>query len=147
MPKRASSLDRWTTSLVMSACLLLGCVAEKESLHESDHELPPHWPQNLEDAAAKIEQRIGTTGDEQTQATAREEVSDLIEWAPEVAADTDLTEIQWMPIFELSETLRHHLLAKDVSLVDCRDDIKRLIDVLRESQSILNVKSAEEAKQ
>ena len=81
----------------------LGCVAEKESLHEMDHELPPHWPVNMEDAAEKIEQRLSQIEVKESPETTREELSDLIEWAPEIAADTDLPELEWIPIREAGQ--------------------------------------------
>lgn len=126
----------------------LGCVAEKESLHEMDHELPPHWPVNMEDAAEKIEQRLSQIEVKESPETTREELSDLIEWAPEIAADTDLPELEWIPIYELSETLRRHLSAGDVSLDECLDDLKRFVALLRESQAMLpKPNSAEEVTQ
>lgn len=149
MPKPEFSINPWwTTILVLTVALILGCVAEKESLYEMDHELPPHWPLNMEDAAQKIQQRLDLIEIKESQGTTRDELSDLIEWAPEVAADTDLAELEWVPIYELSETLRRHLRAKDITLVDCRDDIERFIALLRESQSKLpKSSSAEEIKQ
>ena len=138
----------WIAILVLTLTFNCGCVAEKESLHEMDHELPSHWPLNMEDAAQKIQQRLGLIEIKESPAATREELSDLIEWAPEVAADTDLAELEWMPIYELSETLRHHLSAKDISLDDCRDDIERFIVLLRESHAKLpNPNSAEDVKQ
>jgi len=137
----------WAAIFVLTVAFSWGCVAEKESLHEMDHALPPHWPLNMEDAAQKIQQRLGLIEIKESLATTREELSDLIVWAPEVAADTDLPELEWMPIYELSETLRHHLSAKDISLEDCRDDIERFIVLLRESHAKLpNPNSAEEVK-
>ena len=134
----------WAAIFVLAATFNWGCVAEKASLHEMDHELPPHWPLNMADAAQKIQQRLEV---KESLATTRKELADLIEWSPEVAADTELTEIDWMPIYELSETLRHHLGAKDISLDDCRDDIERFIVLLRESHAKLpNSNSAEEVK-
>lgn len=135
-------LPQATLSLAM--LFLIGCVAEKESLHEMDHELPPHWPSCMYDAAAKIEERIKTIGQQDLPATIREETEELIEWAPEVAADTDLPEVDWVPIYELSETLRHHFSAKDVSLEDCRDDLVRFVTLLRQSQTKLDHRKSSE---
>ena len=128
--------SRWITLLFLGS-LTLGCVAERDSLHEMDHELPPHWPQSMQDAAQKIEERLGAIQIKDGQDKAREELSDLIEWAPEVAADTDLQELDWVPIYKLSETLRHHLSAKDITLDDCRDDLERFVILLRESHAKL----------
>ena len=148
MPKIAFSRNRWLVAMfVLTATFNWGCVAEKESLHEMDHELPPHWPLNIEDAAQKIQQRLGLIEINESLETTRKELTDLIEWAPEVAADTDLAELEWMPIYELSETLRHHLSAKDISLHDCRDDIEPLIALLREAHVKLpNLRAAKEVK-
>lgn len=137
MPNRVFPFQRWCCSIFLLTAFSLGCVAEKESLHEMDHELPPHWPQNMEDAAQKIEQRLGQLENKESLETTREQLSDLITWAPEVAADTDLPELEWVPIYELSETLRHHLSAKDISLSDCREDIERFVVLLRESHAKL----------
>ena len=154
MPKVANLINRWWAALfVLTATFHLGCVAEKESLHEMDHELPPHWPLNMDDAAQKIRQKLDLIETKESLETTREELLDLIEWSPEVAADTDLAELEWIPIYELSETLRHHLVAKDISLNDCRDDIERFIVLLRESHAKLpnlnlnlNLNSTEEVK-
>ena len=148
MPKLLCTLDlRWAAIFILTATFNWGCVAEKESLHEMDHELPPHWPLNMEDAAQKIQQRLGQIEVKESLATTRKELTDLIEWSPEVAADTDLAELEWMPIYELSETLRHHLGAKDISLHDCRDDIERFITLLSDAHAKLpNLNSAEEVK-
>ncbi len=116
-----------------------GCAAEQESLHELDHEVPAHWPSSMEDAAAKIEQRLQSLSgptDTVTQSL-REELVDVIEWAPEIAADTDLPEADWIPIYDLSETLRKHLRATDITVNDCREDLERLVLLLRESQAKL----------
>ena len=93
----------------------------------------------MEDAAQKIEQRLELIRSKATLESTRKELLDLIEWAPEVAADTDLDELEWVPVYELSETLRLHFRASDVSLDDCREDIARLILMLRESHSKLPV--------
>ncbi|MEM9368175.1 MAG: hypothetical protein AAGD07_19440 [Planctomycetota bacterium] len=36
----------------------------------------------------------------------REELTDMASWAPEFAADTDISEQRWIPIHQLSERLR-----------------------------------------
>ncbi len=130
-------IRRWWSFILLLTASSLGCVAEKESLHEMDHELPPHWPQSMEDAAQKIEQRLGLLETKESLETTRDELSDLITWVPEVAADTDLPELEWVPLYELSETLRHHLSAEDISLSDCREDIERFVVLLRESHAKL----------
>jgi hypothetical protein len=127
--------------------LLAGCDSGKESLHDLDHVQPAHWPSDLQDAAEKIQQRLNLL-DADIQPESLEELRDLIEWTPEVAADSDLPELDWQPIYELSETIRRHLVSNDLSLEDCREDIVRLVDLLRESQALLpNSNSASKAQQ
>lgn len=121
--------------MLLGVVLLTGCVEEKESLHEDDHELPAHWPASMADAADKIDQRIGLLGGDTQQdiELARSELQDLVEWAPEVAADTDIREEDWNLIYESSETLRKHLAAGDVSIKSFQEDFERLTSLLREA--------------
>lgn len=91
---------------------LLGCGQSKESLHEMDHVTPAHWPNTLEDAAAKIRERLAATQSidkPNDNNVAFEELSDLIGWVPEIAADTDLQEAEWNKLYEASEVARKAL--------------------------------------
>lgn len=135
------SLQAWKVFLAFLLMFSVGCIAEKKSLHEMDHELPSHWPNSMDDAAQKIELRLGRMGIKESQKENYLELVDLIEWVPEVAADTDLPEADWVPIYELSETLRQHLKSSDISIEDCREDLERLIVLLRESHTQLPVKN------
>lgn len=129
-------------------CLLLtGCGAERESLFEEEHDLPAHWPSSLADAADKIDKRLGRLGsvasesNHATEQTAidqcENELRDLVEWIPEVAADTDLSEVQWLPIYELSEVMREHLSRGDVSALNIKEDFRRLQALLVEYATLL----------
>jgi hypothetical protein len=105
--------NRFITSILLVISGLLGCGDGKESLHEDDHTTPPHWPVSLSDAADRIEQRFEHLHQDPSLAQAKnptfEELRDLIEWAPLVAADRDLSEQQWNPIYQLSESVRKQL--------------------------------------
>lgn len=84
--------------------------SDKRSHHDVDHTTPDHWPDGLADLAVKITRRVETLrvrseGDE----TAGRELSDLVSWSPEVAADSDLTESEWIPIHQESEALARQL--------------------------------------
>lgn len=113
-----------TTPIILSkrvvCCWLLcamcvGCGGGKESLHEEDHTLPAHWPADLNDAAFKLSDRYARLCQSPELArngeTLFEEFRDLVEWAPNIAADTDLTEQDWNPIYAASESLRGKLTA------------------------------------
>lgn len=140
----------WAWLLVL--VLVTGCGKEKETLFEEEHDLPPHWPSSLADAAERIEQRLDRlvkgSGVSESQAVQQEvdrkemeqcesELRDLVEWIPEVAADTDLTESQWLPIYEMCEVMREHLSRSDVSARDISEDFRRLQTLLIESEQLL----------
>jgi hypothetical protein len=127
--------------------LLVGCGAEKDSLFEEDHEVPAHWPSNLMDASEKIDQRLALlagktspspaeSGQQDAPQLAPEscesELRDLVAWIPEVVADTDLTEEQWLPVYELCEVMRDHLSSSDVSAIDIEEDFRKLQALLRD---------------
>ncbi len=135
---------RWRIPACLLLCIVIGCAEGKESLHELDHELPPHWPTSMSDAAAQIEERITLDSSSPYHSEARGELEDLVSWIPEIAADTDLTEADWLPIYELSETLRKHLAAGDVDVDVFKDDFKRLQSLLRDSEAKLPILNTNE---
>ncbi len=124
-----SALESFFIGLVLMP--VVGCNESQESLHELDHVVPAHWPSSLQDAAEKIEQRVTSVKASTSPPTVREELQDLIEWAPEIAADTDMSEAQWLPIYRLSETLRGHLNAGDLAVEDIEEDFSRLCELLQ----------------
>lgn len=134
--------------------LLVGCGVEKDSLFEEDHEVPPHWPSNLTDAAEKIEQRLALLAGKSSEPPverqkhdaqqrdaelSESELRDLVAWIPEIVADTDLTEEQWLPVYELCEVMRDHLSSSDVSAMDIKDDFRKLQVLLNESTKLLPI--------
>ncbi len=137
---------------VLVCLLLAGCGAEKKSLFEEEHELPQHWPLNLLDAAQKIEsglQRLesdhaGSIGPQAADSEA--ELRDLVEWIPEVAADSDLKEEQWIPIYETCEVMRKHLSTGDVTVSDIAEDFRKLQQQLIESWQLLPVTTASQSE-
>jgi hypothetical protein len=80
----------WTTLI---ACLLMivGCQAEHDE-HEEDSHFPPHWPKSFLEAADRLNQI--STNPANTQPLAEnieQELVDLIDWLPELIADSDLS--------------------------------------------------------
>jgi hypothetical protein len=128
-----------------SMCLLvsmLGCGESKESLHEMDHVVPAHWPSDLSDAASKIRERLTkvqeTASDSsEDSAQALKELSDLVGWVPEVAADTDLAEPDWMKLYVASETARKKLLVSNRVNSELVQDIEKLSSLLTECQALI----------
>lgn len=79
----------------------LGCGSDQPAPHR-EHVIPAHWPTDLPDARAKILERLETSGDATFPAA---ELRDIIGWLPEIAADTPLSESQWLPIHEACDRL------------------------------------------
>jgi hypothetical protein len=104
--------------VVLLLCCIgcVGCTAEEEqgqsSHFEHDHFVPDHWPESLADASNKLRERarlIGSAEDATEISRRRGELADLVGWAPEIAADTDLGEANWLPIYERCEAWRQSL--------------------------------------
>ncbi len=94
-------------SMLMLLTTLVGCGDEQESLYEHDHFVPAHWPTDLQRASRLIVERVPRAMEDET---ARKELLDLMSWVPEIAADTELAESDWNPIFSQCEQLRRRLL-------------------------------------
>ncbi|GAB5405543.1 MAG: hypothetical protein Aurels2KO_37740 [Aureliella sp.] len=126
---------------LLVACLVVGCAQEKESLHEHEHDAPKHWPTSMAEAAGFIEVRVQQLGglSGESLEDIEHELQDLVEWAPEVAADTDLLEKDWVPVYEMSEAVRKHLLKGDVSASDLVGDFEKLTSLLRDAHKKLNI--------
>ncbi|XZE55747.1 hypothetical protein SH139x_001772 [Planctomycetaceae bacterium SH139] len=128
--------------------LLSGCSPEeptsKKTLFDEDHYVPPHWPSDINDLAEKIATRVEAIGSSAAdQAAAIAELKDLIMWAPEIAAETDLTEEQWNPLYQQSESLRAKLkrssnelpagLAQEIR--DFHQEILQAIELLQAAET------------
>ena len=105
---------RFSARLAMSLVFgMLLCVAgcssdpEKTSLFDHSHDTPGHWPRSLGDTTAKIRARLEKLDNKDS--SAAPELVDLVSWTPEFAADTSMSEDQWTPIYEASESLRLRL--------------------------------------
>lgn len=134
---------------LLSCLLLTGCGAEKESLFEEEHDPPAHWPSSLTDAADNIEHRLSrleSVRSESNHETGRagpaqfeSELRDLVEWIPEVAADTDLREEHWLPIYEMCEVMREHMSRGDVSALEIEEDFRKLQSLLVDSAQLIPI--------
>ncbi|HBJ35678.1 MAG TPA: hypothetical protein DDZ51_13220 [Planctomycetaceae bacterium] len=97
--------------LVVVASTGCGNPSQDGDYEKVEHFVPAHWPNDLLDASAKIEERTSQLkGQPATDAKAIEDqLRDIVGWVPEIAADTDLTEQQWNPIYFASEKLSKRL--------------------------------------
>ncbi|WP_259634815.1 hypothetical protein [Stieleria sedimenti] len=106
---------------------VIGCVGEpgspKTSHFEHDHEVAKHWPSDLADASAKlrarldaIEAAVDENPDEAQQLA--DEVAEIVSWVPEIAADTNLSEQDWIPLDHAAESLAAKLRAAGSALTE-----------------------------
>ncbi len=89
-----------------------------------------HWPTGLADAADKIEQRVAAIEQPANATQARAELLEIIEWLPEVAADTPIREASWVPIHEACAKIES-LLKDSTEIGNARGEIQSLCDKLR----------------
>jgi hypothetical protein len=125
-------------AVLLTMTLLTGCANEeaaKTSLFEHDHEVAPHWPDGLEDTAAKIRQRIEASELSPSAAKQRtDEIVDLISWVPEIAADTNLSEQDWLPLNSAAESLSANLRAANNEMTDSnRQQTAELCELIEQS--------------
>ena len=104
------------------ACLgwaSVGCSqqANQTATHDHHHETAPHMPSSLGDLCHKMRNRLKMINKRQTSPQLEAELTDLVSWAPEFAADTDIEESLWIPIYESSEQVRASI-EKDANLWD-----------------------------
>ena len=136
-------MSKWI--LIMVIAMQAGCVKGRESLHEMDHVQPPHWPSDLKDAQQKIQERLekwgSTTGAESEKQAGLKELRDLVGWIPEIAADTELTEAEWNPIYEAAEAGRQ-VLKGPASLDEVRQKIDKLAEALGRANELLVARQA-----
>ena len=116
--------------LVLFCSFLLGCtteVTQKKSHFEHDHELPDHWPRDLSDASLKIRDRVRfcelapSSEDEMIN-----QLTELVSWVPEIAADTDLSEQAWIPIDQRVQTVQPIIRGADHLTSECREELENL---------------------
>lgn len=131
-------------SILMSA-LLVGCGSDedpKASHFEHDHLVAAHWPNDLADLSAKLRARVASfeTGarvyedddhedehdhdDDHETVSLREQIEDLVDWVGEVAADTNLSEADWIPLYEMSEAISASLKSNSGDL--SKDNVREL---------------------
>ena len=113
-----------------------GCTSSesaKTSLFEEDHVNPPHWPTGLSDVAVKLRERVSAMEHSAKPETAKE-IEDLVSWVGEIAADTDLSESDWDPLYNLSEAVIVNLRMSPGKLADAdRAAIEKLCVLIDET--------------
>ncbi len=130
-----------TLALLMLAALLAGCGEgenQKTSHFEHDHEMPDHWPNDLADSALKIRDRLRMYQhfpDLRPEMTSQ--IIDIVSWVPEIAADTDLTEADWIPIDQQVQSLSQRLAQQESMDNDNQQLANQLCDLIEQSAALL----------
>jgi hypothetical protein len=87
--------DRLLWVWLLLLCLASGCFSatkEEKTDHEMAH-FPPHWPGTIFNAVERIESIRRSDGPMDSAANSlEEELIDLVQWLPELMADSDLKE-------------------------------------------------------
>lgn len=136
--------------------------APKSSHFEHDHFIAPHWPNDLADAAVKIRERLAWLQDGQIpdshdhdhdhehahehqdehehdddhdhEVDPKAEIIEIVSWIPEIAADTNLPEADWLPLYHATESLLANLHSADGELTDDnRGQLESLCELVDES--------------
>lgn len=96
----------------MALCLLVGCNSVTSGVTEEDtHQVPPHRPAGFVEAVSTIRDRLAKfqTNDAPFDREARgqqaSELKDIIQWLPELAAETDLRKADWENIHGTSKRM------------------------------------------
>ncbi|EMI52017.1 hypothetical protein RSSM_06553 [Rhodopirellula sallentina SM41] len=117
--------------------LITGCSSDEEtaktSHFEHDHIIADHWPDDLLDLSVKIRDRLSSP--ETTEQT-RSEIDDLVSWTAEIAADTNLPEQDWEPLYHASESMIANLRRDPSNLSDSnRMQLESLCDLIEVSST------------
>ncbi len=85
--------------------------AEHATYEEHDHSLPPHMPRSFPHAVEELQRRHQALADASPGAdpvqlrTEFQELCDIVDWLPMLAADSDLIEAEWLPIKQAADRL------------------------------------------
>ena len=114
-----------------------GCDRSEEPNRAPDahhHDAPSHMPRSLQHLCDQIRIRLSALQIDRSDARLHSELTDLISWAPEFAADTDIGEQGWIPIYDLSEKIRTSIQddPKDWSVERC-DQVTRLCQIAEDA--------------
>ena len=97
MSLRSRSLQSLTAALLLTLCMIsnIGC-SEGEEQH-LEHFVPAHKPESFSELVEQIFNRVEAVAsvDSDVDASSLKELKEIIEWIPELAADSDLRKADW----------------------------------------------------
>ncbi|QDT35388.1 hypothetical protein [Thalassoglobus polymorphus] len=111
LSKRWRYPDQVNVFCMLSALLLSfsGCSVEEEEDHHLEHIIPAHKPANYGDGVDQLSQRgkhffANELGSEEVA-----ELQDIVNWLPELAADSDLKRPQWEQVQAIAKQLKSQM--------------------------------------
>ena len=124
---QASFLTRVAIIVMLSTAV--GCLADnpEESGH-AEHVIPEHKPADYVSAVEQLEIRTSNSLPENSEQ--RQQLTDIVGWLPELAAQTDLPKADWDRIQELSE--KYQALAKQQDAKLLIQEIQADLDELKQ---------------
>ncbi|MEM9825820.1 MAG: hypothetical protein AAF958_04490 [Planctomycetota bacterium] len=121
---------------LLAIAALAGCNSDgpgKTSLFEDDHVVAAHWPEGLPDLVDKLRERAAKIK-QSSDPDLRSELDDLVDWVGEVAADTNLSEDDWVPLYEASQSIAKKLDQSGGTPADeVLEDIESLCQMIERS--------------
>lgn len=128
-------MKRFTIAIAAAAALLsvAGCSEDaSEEAGHVHHDFPEHRPANLKSAVAAIKLRSWELATRGGRVGSLEfyQLVDIINWVPEMAADSDLKKTDWEAAKAAAESLRAKVLSKQL-------DISTLESVVQDDLEIL----------
>lgn len=129
------TMKRFTIAIVTAAALLsvTGCSqdASEESGHVH-HDFPDHRPANLKSAVAAIKLRSWELANRGGRIGSREfyQLVDIINWVPEMAADSDLEKADWESAKAAAVSMRSKVLSKQLEIATLESVVKDELEIL-----------------
>ncbi|QDU38001.1 hypothetical protein Mal4_23210 [Maioricimonas rarisocia] len=103
---RQSAWRLLTVAMVALSAVAGGCSdTTSEADHHLEHDIPEHKPASFSDAVAELELRGKSLAQQPINGKRLAELTDIINWLPELAADSDLRRQQWEQVQQTSHEL------------------------------------------
>lgn len=103
-------------AIIVMLSTAVGCLADnpEESGH-AEHVIPEHKPADFVSAVEQLGIRTVDSSTEDTEQ--RQQLTDIVGWLPELAAQTDLPKADWDRIQDLSEKYQTLAIQQDTELL------------------------------